>query len=300
MMYPLLLLWHLASVVQSYRISGDNLNDELAALFAKRFIQRRDVKAIQFDGGAYSPDRKLEELNRLGNYGPVGFQMHHLHQHLTGQATYGHYLLDEADMVRCFALDIDLRKNNDEFQGYYPAEESMYSEEPALVPMNPREDWLNRAHPGRWWTKTQFGMLARKLTATIQKELGIGTAAAYSGNKGIHVYGFTGPMPAAQARAAAHYAIEVSDDWVLERGQHIYQYKLQDPMMGYPNVNLEVYPKQDSLADKDLGNLLRLPLGVNRKNPVDPTFFIDLNTPVGVFAPHPNPVQLLETGNPYE
>ena len=69
--------------------------------------------------------------------------------------------------------------------------------------------------------------------------------------------------------------------------------------MGYPNFDLEVYPKQDSLADKDLGNLLRLPLGRNLKNPADPTFFLDLTTPPGVMVPHGNPVQLLETGDPY-
>lgn len=299
MMYPLLLLWHLASHHTFYRISGDILNNELAALFAKRLIQRRDVKAVQFDSGAYSPDRELKHLN---HWGPVGFEMQHLEHHLTGVATYGHYLLDANDMARCFCFDIDLKSNSDKFTGHYVDFEQQASagEHVAPIPFDPREAWLDRAHPSRPWTKYQFGMLARKLTATIQKELGIGTAAAYSGNKGIHVYGFTGPMPAAQVRAAALFALETTDDWELERGDHIWRYKLQDPDMGYPNVNLEVYPKQDSLADKDLGNLLRLPLGVNRKNPADPTFFLDLNTPVGVFAPHPDPVRLLDTGNPYE
>lgn len=227
----------------------------------------------------------------------MGFQMHHLLNHLQGSATYGHYLLDADSNCRMFCFDIDLKT-----EGFYLPIESVADENVQPIPMNPREAWLDRAHLSRGWTKTQMGMLARKLVSTIQKELdGViqGTAAAYSGNKGIHVYGFTGPLPASQVRAAAHYVLECTDDWELERGQHIYRYKLQDPFLGYPNFNLEVYPKQDDLDNKDLGNLLRLPLGKNLKNANDPTFFLDLTTAPGVMKPHPNPVKLLETGDPY-
>lgn len=285
------------------------MNNELASLFAKRFIQRRDIKAVQLalrDKVIYTPDR---EMKHLGNHGPVGFLMPHLHAHLSGEATYGHYLLDTDNQCRMFCFDIDLKQNDDNFTGSYipmtSYEEGTMTEEEweaqnQPIALNPREDWLNRAHPGRPWLKMQMGMLARKLVSSIQKELGLGCAAAYSGNKGIHVYGFTGSLPAEQVRAAAHYLIESTDDWEPERGQHIYRYKLQDPFLGYPNFNLEVYPKQDSLDSKDLGNLLRLPLGKNLKNPGDPTFFLDLTTPPGVMAPHKNPVQLLATGDPYK
>lgn len=282
------------------------MNNELAILFAKRFIQRRDVKAVQLSFGdkvIYTPDHKIKDINDNSHHGPVGFKMEHLHHHLDGSATYGHYLLDNESHARMFCYDIDLKES-----GYYVPlanyqegmSEEAWTEAGKPLPFNPREDWLNRAHPGRPWIKTQMGMLARKLTASISKELGIGCAAAYSGNKGIHVYGFTGPLPAEQVRAAALYALEATDDWELERGQHIYRFKLQDPELGYPNFNLETYPKQDNLDDKDLGNLLRLPLGKNLKNPVDPTFFLDLTTAPGVMAPHKDPVRLLETGNPFE
>jgi hypothetical protein len=60
-----------------------------------------------------------------------------------------------------------------------------------------------------------------------------------------------------------------------------------------------VFPKQDSLAGKDLGNLMRLPLGRNLKNPKDPTFFIDMTTPMGVMSPI-DPVYALTTETPWK
>lgn len=278
------------------------MNDELAILFAKRFIQRRDVKAVQIafpDKVIYSPDTQLKNL---GVYGPVGFQMQHLHQHLAGEASYGHYLLDNESNCRMFAFDIDLEKSGSYFQ--YPSWDGKMTDEEWTAQLQPiavpdlRAEWLNRASPARNWLKMQMGMLARKFVSAIQSELNIPCAAAYSGGKGIHVYGFTGPMPAEQARAAATFVIESTGEWELSRGTHLYKHRLQDPDLGYPNFSVEVFPKQDSLDGKDLGNLMRLPLGRNLKSP-DPTFFLDLTTPPTVMQPHPNPVQLLTDGNPY-
>lgn len=287
----------------------DTLNDQLAVLYAKRFIQRRDVKAVQFSSGGYSPDR---ELKNLGQHGPeLGFQMHHLHNHLNGVATYGHYLLDHDDQTRLFAFDIDLQKTGfyvpmTPWDGVQPEAEWEAAQQPVVLG-NPndrsdntlREAWLDRAHPARPWLKYQMGMLARRFTRVIQEHLGIACAAAYSGNKGIHVYGFTGPMPAKQVREAALWVLDMLGDWTPIRGQHIFGHKLADPSLGYQNFSIEVFPKQDSLDGKDLGNLMRLPLGRNLKSQ-DPTFFLNLNSAPGVMEPHPNPVALLETGDPYQ
>lgn len=275
------------------------MNDELAILFAKRFIQRRDVKAVQFNSGAYVPDREIKHLN---SHGPLGFKMEHLHQHLNNSATYGHYLLDAESNARLFAFDIDLKKVGSYIHDvpYVDGvDEKEWEKSHQPIEINPREAWADRAHPSRYWIKMQMGMLARKFVSAIEKELSIPCAAAYSGNKGIHVYGFTGPMPAAQVRAAATFVIESTDDWELERGQHQYRHKLQDADLGYPNFSVEVFPKQDNLDNKDLGNLMRLPMGRNLKSS-DPAFFLDLTTPPGVMAPHSNPVSLLETGSHYE
>lgn len=288
------------------------MNNELAILYAKRFVQRRDVKAVQFPEvngtrGGYVPDSRLKHL---GNHGPLGFTMEHLHAHLAGTATYGHYLLDAEDQCRMFCLDIDLEKTGyyvpmDAWDGVEPEGEWEARQQPvALGDPKDRDDeslrlaWLDRAHPARPWLKYQMGMLARKFCSIIIKELGIGTAAAYSGNKGVHVYGFTGPIPAEQVREAALFVLDIAENWSLYRGQHVFRHDIEAPELGFQNFTLEVYPKQASLEGKDLGNLLRLPLGRNLKSQ-DPTFFLDLNTPPAVMQPHANPVQLLETGNPY-
>lgn len=289
------------------------MSDDLAVLFAKRFVQRRDVKAVQLQNGIYVPDR---ELKHLGNHGPLGFQLAHLNAHLAGQSTYGHYLLDNDDQARLFAFDIDLEKRKYHpdgsvaWEGYWCKLPDTSGIDPnisdenfeslmAPQPCSPRELWLDRASvDARNWFKFQMGMLARKLASVIVNELGLPCATAYSGNKGIHVYGFTGPMPAKEVREAALLVLDLTDEWELFKGQHFFKHKNQDPALGYPNFSLETFPKQDSLGGKDLGNLLRLPLGRNQKT-TDPTFFLDLNTPPTVMKPHSDPVKLLETGDPY-
>lgn len=282
------------------------MNDQLAVMYAKRFIQRRDIKAVQFSNGGYSPDRELKNRSTgqpdLGPHAPMGFEMQHLHAHLEGRATYGHYLLDQEDNARLFAFDIDLQKT-----GFYvpmtqwdetQSEQDWENAQQPIPVSDLRAAWLDRAHPARPWIKYQMGMLARKFSKVIIEQLGIGCAAAYSGNKGVHVYGFTGPMKANQIRAAALLCLDVMGDWEAIRGQHIFGHKVADPALGYQNFTIEVFPKQDSLDGKDLGNLMRLPLGRNLKSP-DPTFFLDLSTPIGVMQPHPDPVSLLNSGNPF-
>ena len=271
------------------------MNRDLAKLYAVRFIQRRDVKAIQYATGAYTPDRS-------------GFKMSDLLAHLDGSASYGHYLLDAESNCRMFAFDIDLRKTGTYLPmpvNYADLSAAEVNAEPiALGDPNDRNDnslreaWANRAHPARPWLKSQMGALAHKFVNAIQTELELPCAAAYSGNKGIHVYGFTGPMPASDVRAAANLVISSMDDWELERGSHQWKHKITDPYLGYGNFSVEVFPKQDNLDGKDLGNLMRLPMGRNLKSS-DPTFFMDLTAPVGVLKPHADPIKLLNEGNPY-
>ncbi len=98
------------------------------------------------------------------------------------------------------------------------------------------------------------------------------TALSYSGGKGLHVYAFLDTMPAADARVIGR---EVLDSYVgvfrAVRGDSFFE-----GATSYRNVSLELFPKQDDLDGKDLGNLLRLPLGVNRKTG-QAGFFVDIN-----------------------
>ncbi len=64
------------------------------------------------------------------------------------------------------------------------------------------------------------------------------------------------------------------------------------------NFTIEVYPKQASLEGKTLGNLLRLPLGRNCKS-ADPTFFLDLTSPLAEMRPV-DPEYALTTTNPWK
>lgn len=266
--------------------------DEIANLFAKRYIARTDVKAVQHSNGAWTPDR-------------TPWTRPDLNQHLAGTRTFGHYLLNPASQCKVFAFDIDLRKNSDkpghEFQGYYPPEwNTNMPDEEWGEPMtcDPRVDWQNRAHPARPWLKYQMKMLASMLLRSILTELEIPGLVAYSGSKGLHVYAFPGLISAEDARDAAAIVTDSLACFKPFRGDSILGHVDDDPVSGFPNFTIEVFPKQGSLSGKDLGNLMRLPLGKNLKNPQDPCFFVDMASPMGVIAPM-DPIQALSTLDAY-
>lgn len=216
--------------------------------------------------------------------------------------TFGHYLLSTDGRCKLFAFDIDLEK-----EGWLPTiappadysnagvEEYFASFEPA----NLREAWLDRKHPGRAWIKRQLREMAEKLMRTIHSELLLPCAAAYSGSKGLHVYAFATPdfgyMSGHDAREGARIVIDMLDCLKPKRGENFFMHQNQDPTEGYPNLSIEVFPKQDSLDGKDLGNLMRLPLGKNQKNKKDPTFFLDLSAPLAELRPA-DPVWALTDG----
>ena len=221
--------------------------------------------------------------------------MDHLLAHLAGERTYGHYLLSADSEAKLFVFDIDLIAKP---EGTWVDFES--GEVHAGV--NPLELWSDRTRAGvsaRAWYKYQLKMLAHRFADECMK-IGVECAAAYSRHKGVHVYGFTGKMPATEVREAAMLVLDRMDEFEPYRGQNFWRHKNSDPAHGFQNFSIEVFPKQVSLDGKSLGNLVRLPLGVNHKAPKDPTFFLDLRTPLAQFTPHPNPVELLKTGNPFE
>lgn len=277
------------------------MSTSLPALIAKRFIQRRDVKAIQFDNGDYVPDSKLKDSTRHGN----GFKMSHLNAHLEGTESYGHYLIDENDKCRIFCLDVDLEQTGSYVE--MPSDWSNIQDDADLTDAmnvhecNPREAWADRRNVhARSWYKMQMKSIASRFASVITKDLQLPCAVTYSGNKGIHVYGFLGESNAKDCREAGLLALDLTDEWDAFRGKNFYHHRNSDPVLGYPSFSVEIFPKQDSLEGKNLGNLLRLPLGVNRKKPKDPTFFLDLTGPMGDFNPHKDPVQLLESGDPFQ
>lgn len=288
------------------------MSKELAALIAKRFIQRRDVKAIQFDrdfktyhAGDWFPDTRLKPNSP---HAPRGFKMQHLLNHIDGKATYGHYLLDADSKCRMFAFDIDLKKegsyvklpNFDLMPDFIKNDSSRHEEwvqNQTVVSegVHQRNIWQSREKmwlEARNWYKYQFRTLAHILASKVE-ELDIPCAVAYSGSKGVHVYGFTGEMEAAEVRQAALLVLDVCGEFEPLRGNNFWHHKNEDPVTGFRNLEIEVFPKQTTVSEGGLGNLLRLPLGINHKNPRDPTFFVDMTSSLSELKPHPDPVELL-------
>lgn len=269
---------------------------ELSKLFAKMMIARPDIMAVQTANGEYRPLRGR------------AFKLPDLLAHIRGENTYGHYLVNEQDKVKLFCFDIDLKKT-----GKLPITKNGMGQFFAFEDTNPREVWGSRK-PGaaRDFMKLKMKCLANQLMSTVSKELEIHTAAAYSGSKGVHVYGFTGSTTANLARKGASIALEALDaykqgSWQLIRGNNFYGYSVDaeranDPSENCHQFELEVYPKQDTLdgKEKGLGNLLRLPMGINLHSPKrDKGFFLDMRTALTDFSAR-DAVEALTTSNPWQ
>ncbi len=275
-------------------------NEQLAQLLAKRFVQRKDVKAIQWGNGEYRPIRQP-------------WKMKDFRDHVAGQQTYGHYTCDSDGFTKLIIFDIDLEKEGTWVET--PTDEQLamietdaqFMNSITVHPASPREDWHDRRHPGRSWYKLQMRTIIDALCSAVHKQLNLQTCAAYSGNKGCHVYAFfEEPVPAVTARQSALFVLEMagkllSPNFGFEplKGKNFFKHMETDPYYSLQNFTVEIFPKQDSMINKDLGNLVRLPLGRNLRNPKDPTFFIDQREAQTKLVPHPDPVGLLTTGNPY-
>lgn len=263
----------------------------LANLYAQKLIARTDVKAAQHADGAYHPVR--EPWKRAD-----------LEAHIAGERTFGHYLLAPDDTCKIFCLDVDLRGQRRSGEGtapdgFLPISGLGPSEETYdFIPDDPRKAWANRADPRRGYLKYSMRLAAAMFAERIWSELQLPVAVAYSGSKGIHVYGlFNTRLSAAEAREGAMIVMDSMGIWQTERGDSVFGLKDTDPENPLVNFTVEVYPKQNSLQGKDLGNLLRLPLGRNLKSP-DPTFFVDLTSALADMRPV-DPEWALTTPNPW-
>lgn len=256
----------------------------LANLFAQKLIARPNVKAQQASDGSWY----VHTTTRKHDGPRIPWRRQDLVNHIEGRETFGHYLLSEESQVKLFAFDVDLEKSGHLPEGPYFSSD----EEPSLVPVEDlRGAWLNRAHPSRDYMKYQFKMIAHELCRAIIEELNLPCAVAYSGGKGIHVYCFTGLLSAQDARLGSRIVLDSLEGMKPVRGDNFFKTDR------YPNLSIECFPKQDSLDGKDLGNLMRLPLGRNLKS-TDPTFFIDMSSPLAEFRPI-DPILALSMDNPF-
>jgi hypothetical protein len=309
-------------------VSPVNDVDEVPALVAKTFIARRDVKAVQARNGAYRPvtDDGKPDGNRLP------WTMGDLRSHVSGEATFGHYVVSAENTAKVFCFDLDLEKEiADESEPGGKRAPRWTADAPGYGEMERTGDaramwrptdlwqWCTVCRRG-WYTDFQpprctddahqheigagnnpdtLALTARlnetafRLAARIKRELEIPVAVAYSGNKGLHVYGITGEHPASDVRMAANLILESFDGrYVPKRGSNFFR----DTDPDFEPVSIEVFPKQDSLDGKDLGNLIRLPLGINRKSG-NRAFFVRH----GAYShlSEMDPVAAMTVGNPW-
>lgn len=270
----------------------------LQDLLISNFISRADVLATQFSSGSWSPLREDPSDTKSAL---LPWNRDRLQAHLDGKATYGHYMLGLDNTVKLVAFDIDFDKS-----GFCP---SRYDEfgVPLDFEIGPLRDlWHDRANPHRTWMKSRLRNLSHLIAATVKNEFDLRVACAYTGNKGVHVYGFFDEsIPAADARLCGELTMKALNanenlecNFELNRGSFEWKDHSPEPGYSFGNMTIEVFPKQDTV-DSGFGNLMALPLGVNRKNPADPKFFIDMRVPMNQLVPV-DPEWALSTDNPWK
>lgn len=272
------------------------MSKELEDLIGKRFIQRTDVKAIQ-RGEIYTPH--TDSGKRDGNR--IGWDRQAIRDHIEGRVSYGHYLVDPDGQSKLFAFDIDLAKadpdNGKTFQWIGLEPDGSWSDmEPRTF--DPREAWAHPKcpEPLKRFMTACLTETAALLAKWIDELIQIPLAVAYSGSKGLHVYGFTGTADAEDCRDAAIEVIEMQGLYETIRGKCFYGPKDTSPKAMSSCVEIEIFPKQTNLDGKDLGNLMRLPLGDNAKG--GRSHFVTLSSVVDEMT-EMDPVKALEGGNPW-
>lgn len=279
---------------------------EIAAAIGKLFVQRRDVKAVQ------------NELTGVWARSKTPIKMGDVVDHVLGKKSIGHYLIDpETDLCRVFALDIDIVDSKMETLKEHTDPEKRAKYVPQYFPLNPsgptyqlteynpRTAWYDRAHPARLWTKRALSIVAAEIAVVIMNDLGLPCLVSYSGSKGIHVYavlhqdhGGPGPIPADDAREGAILALEKTGMFIPGKGKNFYKAIDQDPVRGFPQLEVEVFPKQGAVGPGGYGNLMRLPLGRNFKSERDKSFFMDFSKYPFDFAPL-DPLTAIQRCNPF-
>lgn len=212
---------------------------DLATALGSMFVERRDVKAWQYPDGAYRPER---ERMILGD----------LKRHVAGDRTLGHYLVSPEGKVRVIAFDIDLKKARKE--GADEQRRLLGCEE-----VDPRAIWAQADHPDRGVLAVQLSTTAWAIARRAHALTDLHVAAATSGSKGLHVYVFTGTIEASAARSIGR-EILVSLGLEPTRGDNFFAFPDEHML-----VDVELFPKQDSVDGGGLGNLMKLPCGIHRK-----------------------------------
>jgi hypothetical protein len=240
---------------------------DLIKAIGTRFISRKDVKAEQGKDGAWHPVRVDP---RDTSSATIPFVMQDFVDHLQGTRTLGHYVVGTDDTAKFFCLDLDLDK-----EGFYMGPGNPESDPEDLaarvghaIKAMPREIWAagEPADAMEYYT-VALRCLAEGLGLRAAKLIpGMHIAIANSGGKGLHVYGFMPsgePTPAGIVREMAEAVLmDIPNQFAKVKGDNFWKANTSG---AYSNITIEVFPKQTALSEGGYGNLIRLPLGINRK-----------------------------------
>lgn len=257
-----------------------SIDVELVKALGTRFIERKDVKAVQGEENPFD--------HQVKGWQPIKqpFTMQDFEDHLAGNRTFGHYMLSTEGNCKLFAFDIDLDKEG----SYWTAD----TEPGETIECNPREAWLaGDSHPAHLCLTTQLRAMAEGLAVRTNRILGIPVAIAYTGRKGLHVYGFTGSKPASVVRQLAVGILDDFGCFDAVKGDVFYKHRTE-----YRNLTIEVFPKQDSIDGKQFGNLMALPLGIHKETG-QRKFFLTTNAPNDKFV-EMDPMKVLDGDLPWE
>lgn len=228
---------------------------EASKLFGMLFIGRREAKAFhtgKHPDGQWVAQREPWKLSDMRN-------------HLFGTRCMGAYLLDKDSMVRCLVFDVDLKEDSDYFLIGDNRDADGHEVDGELDLTVQHNGDLEAAlhdetHPAHRWAAS----LIRSSVEFIQREtfdqLNLTSTVIITGG-GAHVFvPFGSLIPAAEARAMGHSVMDGIPVF-SRRSDNFYQNS-----EGKPSVEIEVFPKQDSLTDPEsLGNLIRLPFGMHER-----------------------------------
>jgi hypothetical protein len=283
------------------------LSEQLIKLLGQNFVQRKDVKAFQRSDGSWFPVR-------AGKDGPfLPMRRSDFENHLKGTQTLGHYMVEpETNLCKLFAFDIDLTKpvfepEDKVFRPTYRDENNVerdtWINDGIEVPFNPREVW-QVGNPAATFRKLLdpaakhltlcLRSMAEALSSRIYSVLNIPTAILNSGNKGLHVYGFTGSIPADTAREMAISILDSFGVFKPYRGNNFYRHT-----HAYNCLEIEVFPKQSTVSADGFGNLMRLPLGVNMKSH-NKSYFVSCKCGGDRLDLEMTPIRALEGNLPWE
>lgn len=247
---------------------------ELATLILERLVERRDVYAVQRANGSYNPVE-----------GELSADL--VDRHLLGELTIGHYLVCPPDRCRVLAFDIDLTTS-----GHWT---SYDEEDGASYECNPREVFRDEAHRGRDSLVVNLRSAASAIAGHTKRLLRAPVVVTASGSKGLHVYAMTGTQRAADLRQAGITILrsfrqpDGSAVFEPDRGASVFR------SVRNPNYVVELFPKQSSLKDDAFGNLMRLPLGVNRRSNQN-GFVVDQRAGLDVLHPS-DPIRAFAEGD---